>query len=157
MIEDEETHPRLLCVAPSLKVSLIVRLPFLMIEDADVIQISNGKQVLGIEIDPAEEAIYLTITTDLDQHQETRHYSHKFSASIYRVLKTLRDVSPDSYTPSVVSIGPFHKEAENLKKESYKLSCACDLFGYQIESGGEQRLKACIRVVLAKLPRIKAC
>nr|XP_043619862.1 putative UPF0481 protein At3g02645 [Erigeron canadensis] len=80
-----------------------------------------------------------------------------FSPSIYRVPQTLRNVNKNSYTPRVVSIGPFHKDIEVLKEaEKHKLSYLSDLFS-RVTSSREQAMKACLNMLLPKLDQIKAC
>ncbi|KAI3771315.1 hypothetical protein L6452_02477 [Arctium lappa] len=70
--------------------------------------------------------------------------------------KNLRDVSPIPYTPRIVSIGPFHKDDQNMKGvEVHKVTYLLDLFR-RLKSPRDQTMKACVNTVLAQTDRIKA-
>ncbi|XP_024965766.1 putative UPF0481 protein At3g02645 [Cynara cardunculus var. scolymus] len=104
----------------------------------------------------AADRIYDTIEILVVKEKKRRH-AHEFLPSIYRVTKTLRDVSPNSYTPRVISIGPFHKDNKILKEaEVHKVAYMFDLYG-RLKSPREQTTKACVNMVLNKIDRIRAC
>ncbi|MFS7903166.1 hypothetical protein Hanom_Chr01g00020801 [Helianthus anomalus] len=57
--------------------------------------------------------------------KEVSHIS-QFSPSIYMAPRILRDMSPSSFNPRVVSIGPLYREDENVqafevRKTSYQI------------------------------------
>ncbi|KAI3771318.1 hypothetical protein L6452_02480 [Arctium lappa] len=105
----------------------------------------------------AADRIYGTIEILVVEEKKIRRHVHQFLPSIYRVSKTLRDVSPNSYTPRVISIGPFHEEDKNLKGvEAHKVTYLLDLYR-RLKSPREQTMKSCVNMVLTKIDRIKAC
>nr|GEW15101.1 putative UPF0481 protein At3g02645 [Tanacetum cinerariifolium] len=78
--------------------------------------------------------------------------------SIYRVPALLRKVNNSSYNPRVLSIGPFHKQREILKRlEASKVSCMHNLFERLGSSKKEITMKACIKNMLDKIKRIRSC
>ncbi|XP_024963896.1 uncharacterized protein LOC112504177, partial [Cynara cardunculus var. scolymus] len=81
----------------------------------------------------------------------------KLSPSIYIVDSTLRNLSPNSFKPRVVAIGPLHKEDEELQDiESHKVTYLLDLF-LRLPSMPNQKMDECIQRVYAKVEQIRAC
>ncbi|KAL7589623.1 UPF0481 protein At3g47200 [Lactuca sativa] len=79
-----------------------------------------------------------------------------FSTSINIVPSGLRDLSPSSFIPRVVSIGPLHKENENLKAfEDQKATYVHELL-HPLDSPVEQTLKECVLKVAFSVDRIRA-
>ncbi|GKC00998.1 UPF0481 protein-like protein [Tanacetum coccineum] len=70
-------------------------------------------------------------------------------------------LSPSSYTPLVVSIGPLHHEDKHLKGfEVQKATYMHNLFNRvlcRLRSTPEQIIKACVTKVSGKIEQIKAC
>ncbi|KAI3682554.1 hypothetical protein L1987_82616 [Smallanthus sonchifolius] len=86
---------------------------------------------------------------------EDRHTG--FSPSIYMVPSVLRDLSPGSFSPKVVSIGPLHREDENVQAfEMQKASYMKSLMG-RINTKEEEILKSCMQEAYDTLNDIKAC
>ncbi|XP_076941407.1 UPF0481 protein At3g47200-like [Bidens hawaiensis] len=82
---------------------------------------------------------------------------NQFSPSIYMAPSTLRDLSPSSFNPRVVSIGPLHREDENVQAfERRKASYLINLM-QRTNSSQEEILKLCVQKVYASMERIKAC
>lgn len=68
-----------------------------------------------------------------------------------------RDISPTSFDPRVVSIGPLHREDKTLQAfEHQKLMHASDLLN-SLRRSSNQTLKECVQKVLATTDRIRAC
>ncbi|CAI9298636.1 unnamed protein product [Lactuca saligna] len=68
-----------------------------------------------------------------------------------------RDISPTSFDPRVVSIGPLHREDKTLQAfEHQKHMHASDLLNSPCGSSN-QTLKECVQKVLATTDRIRAC
>ncbi|PWA76755.1 hypothetical protein CTI12_AA229700 [Artemisia annua] len=77
------------------------------------------------------------------------------------VPKVYRDLSPCSYTPRVVSIGPLHHEDEHLigfevQKAAYVHNLLCNLSSL-LDSTPEQILEECVWKVSDSVDKIKAC
>ncbi|GKA38624.1 UPF0481 protein-like protein [Tanacetum coccineum] len=70
-------------------------------------------EALRVDHGNAADGIYDTIKVLIDKDNERGKQLN--STSIYRVPETLRNVNKSSYTPRVVSIGPFHAEEKGLK------------------------------------------
>nr|POE65431.1 upf0481 protein [Quercus suber] len=63
---------------------------------------------------------------------------------IYRVPRNLRNVNEDAYTPKEISIGPFHHDKENLKKnKKLKFRCFLDVCYRTKKTQGE--LAKCVK------------
>lgn len=106
---------------------------------------------ISVDVDRVYDSIKILIVKDEERGK------HVISPSINKVPETLRNVSPNSYTPRLVSIGPFHKDLKNLQQvEMHKVSYVLDLFR-RLDSPREQTMKVCINMVIQKLSQIKAC
>ncbi|PWA44427.1 hypothetical protein CTI12_AA526480 [Artemisia annua] len=92
---------------------------------------------------------------------EVQNPSDKRPGSIFMVPKVYRDVSPPSFTPRVVSIGPLHHQDEHLKGfEVQKATYMHYLFhdvSSPLDSTPEQILNECLTKVSDSVDRIKAC
>ncbi|GKC60783.1 putative UPF0481 protein [Tanacetum coccineum] len=111
---------------------------------------TNWKRTLGLENDV--NSIYEKISIHIDNKTIST------APSIYRVPNLLRMVNRSSYRPRLLSIGPFHKQSENLKRlEAHKVSYMHNLFERLKSSPKEKTMKACIRKMLDKIEKIKSC
>ncbi|CAI9264770.1 unnamed protein product [Lactuca saligna] len=73
------------------------------------------------------------------------------------VPRVFRELSPSSFNPRVVSIGPLHREDKKLQEfERYKASCVHDLL-HRLDTPTEETLQACVRKVNDLIDRIRAC
>ncbi|XP_024963229.1 UPF0481 protein At3g47200-like [Cynara cardunculus var. scolymus] len=91
------------------------------------------------------------------KEKERRNHRKKLSPSIYIVDSTLRNLSPNSFKPRVVAIGPLHKEDEELQDiESHKVTYLLDLF-LRLPSMPDRKMDECIQRVYAKVEQIRAC
>ncbi|KAJ0702126.1 hypothetical protein HanPI659440_Chr14g0525841 [Helianthus annuus] len=98
------------------------------------------------------EAVRSLVKCVGEKHNDT----NECSPSIYKAPSTLRNLSPSSFKPRVVSIGPLHNKDENLKRfEGQKAAYVHDLV-YRSESS-TQTLTACAQTVASKLEKIKGC
>ncbi|XP_071688049.1 UPF0481 protein At3g47200-like [Rutidosis leptorrhynchoides] len=80
------------------------------------------------------------------------------TTTIYTVPSRLRDLSPNSFTPRLVSIGPLHKQDMNVQEfEQYKPFIFGDLLKKVDSTLNETTVEACVKKVLARLDDIKAC
>ncbi|CAI9298632.1 unnamed protein product [Lactuca saligna] len=85
------------------------------------------------------------------------------SLGLYRtfidvVPSGLRDLSPTSFNPRVVSIGPLHKDEQHLQPfDEQKVKYAHKLLYSPDYSLPNQMLKECVEKVVAKTDRIRAC
>ncbi|KAD3336073.1 hypothetical protein E3N88_31592 [Mikania micrantha] len=85
------------------------------------------------------------------------NHTHQFSPSIYMVPSILRDLSPSSFNPQLVSIGPLHRENENVKAfERQKISYLINLMSY-IKSPQEEILESCMQKAYSVINKIKGC
>ncbi|KAJ0956782.1 hypothetical protein HanPSC8_Chr01g0019551 [Helianthus annuus] len=88
--------------------------------------------------------------------KEESHIS-QFSPSIYMAPRSLRDMSPSSFNPEVVSIGPLHREDEKVQAfEGRKTNYLIDLMR-RANSPHEEILKLCVEKVYTSMEKIKAC
>ncbi|XP_076925740.1 UPF0481 protein At3g47200-like [Bidens hawaiensis] len=78
---------------------------------------------------------------------------------IYMVPSRLREVNPSSFTPRVVSVGPFHKGQRNLKSmESKKATYLSELLssvGSKEKIPKEKMLKECVQKVRGSIDEIR--
>ncbi|KAJ9543741.1 hypothetical protein OSB04_023448 [Centaurea solstitialis] len=94
--------------------------------------------------------------------QEKGHeVSIKPSPSIYMVPGSLRDLSPSSFKPRVVSIGPLHREDKLLQdfeeqKTAYLYLLLARLLDH-LDLSSRQILEVCLHKVDASIDGIRAC
>ncbi|KAJ9548767.1 hypothetical protein OSB04_021310 [Centaurea solstitialis] len=79
--------------------------------------------------------------------------------TIYRVPLSLRDLSPRSYNPSVVSIGPLHREDKTLQEfECQKAIYLHHLLKqYSDDDQPKNILDKCLKKVNTSIPKIREC
>ncbi|KAJ0807102.1 hypothetical protein HanOQP8_Chr00c103g0755321 [Helianthus annuus] len=112
----------------------------------------EGDLELG-EVDIIKESV----RSLLDCVRNENNAINPFSPSIYMVPSALRDVSPSSFNPQVVSIGPLHKEDEDVQAfEKQKATYLMSLMS-RFNSPPEEILELCMQKVYASMEKIKAC
>ncbi|MFS8006340.1 hypothetical protein Hanom_Chr14g01248071 [Helianthus anomalus] len=80
----------------------------------------------------------------------------KFSPYIYKAPQTFRELSPTSFTPRVVSIGPLHREDKNLQRfEVRKAAFVHDLLCRRLDSSPTETLTACVEKVASMIKEIR--
>ncbi|KAJ0622597.1 hypothetical protein HanIR_Chr01g0022441 [Helianthus annuus] len=98
-----------------------------------------------------------TVHSLLDCVQKVNIQTNMFSPSIYMAPRTLRDLNPSLFNPRVVSIGPLHREDENVQAfEGRKANYLSNLMS-STNSPPEEILNSCVEKVYASLEQIKAC
>ncbi|KAJ0792382.1 hypothetical protein HanOQP8_Chr01g0017441 [Helianthus annuus] len=103
------------------------------------------------------EVIQNTVQRLLYHVKDEQNRANRFLPTICMVPGTLRDLSPSSFNPRVVSIGPLHKEDENVQAfEGQKAYYLVNLMR-RINSPQEEILKSCAEKVHALMEQIKAC
>ncbi|XP_076948566.1 UPF0481 protein At3g47200-like [Bidens hawaiensis] len=104
------------------------------------------------------EIVPNTVRSLLDYVGEKQCVTNKLSPSVYVVPSTLRQLSPGSFAPRVVSIGPLHREDENLKRfEGRKAAFVHDLLCRSLDSSPTQTFTACVQRVTSIIEKIKGC
>ncbi|GJR16285.1 ribonuclease H-like domain-containing protein [Tanacetum coccineum] len=118
---------------------------------------TKRKRTLGLENDVKVICDKIIILI-CDKTVAERKLSNLPAPSIYRVPELLRKVNCSSYSPRVLSIGPFHKQSENLKRlEAHKVSYVRNLFKRLLPSPWVNIMKACIRKMLDQIDLIRSC
>lgn len=108
---------------------------------------------MDVELGRDVNVVQNTVQSLLDCVQK----NESFTPSIYRAPSTLRDLSPSSFNPRVVSIGPLHREDENVRAfEGRKANYLHDLLE-RVNIPREQTLEACVQKVASKIKKIKGC
>ncbi|XP_035843884.1 UPF0481 protein At3g47200 isoform X3 [Helianthus annuus] len=103
-----------------------------------------------------QDSVVQRLLCHVKKEKEESHIN-QFSPSNYMAPRTLRDMSPSSFNPQVVSIGPLHKEDEKVQAfEVRKTSYLIDLMR-RAKSPPEEILKLCVEKVYTSLEKIKAC
>ncbi|PWA77760.1 hypothetical protein CTI12_AA129950 [Artemisia annua] len=98
-----------------------------------------------------------TVQLLLDYEERVHNRSKHHPQSIFMVPSIYRDISPSSYTPRVVSVGPLHHQDEHLKGfEVYKATYMHELL-HSLHSTPEETLKACVTKITNSIDQIKAC
>ncbi|KAJ0956829.1 hypothetical protein HanPSC8_Chr01g0020081 [Helianthus annuus] len=98
-----------------------------------------------------------TVHSLLDCVQKVNIQRNMFSPSIYMAPRTLRDLNLSLFNPRVVSIGPLHREDENVQAfEGRKANYLSNLMSCT-NSPPDEILNSCVEKVYASLEQIKAC
>ncbi|XP_076944380.1 UPF0481 protein At3g47200-like [Bidens hawaiensis] len=98
------------------------------------------------------------LVQSLLDHVKTEHnHTNVISPSIYILSGALRDMSPSSFNPRLVSIGPLHRHDENV--QAFERRKATYLINLMSRTGcpQEEILKSCMRKVYDSMVQIKAC
>ncbi|KAL8258886.1 hypothetical protein R6Q59_026839, partial [Mikania micrantha] len=115
----------------------------------------NSPQNLGLgDVDMIQE----TVNRLLHRVNSEDNHTREFPPSIYMAPSVLRDLSPSSFNPILVSIGPLHRGDENVKAfEEQKVSYLINLMSRINSSPQEEILKSCVQKAYTLLNTIKSC
>ncbi|XP_071728536.1 UPF0481 protein At3g47200-like [Rutidosis leptorrhynchoides] len=86
---------------------------------------------------------------------ELKGHHRAYQPSIFKVPTELIDISPESYIPQVVSIGPLHRAATHVQAfEARKATYLNDLLGW-LDLPHEPTLEECVQKVTGSINYIK--
>ncbi|GKA77550.1 putative UPF0481 protein [Tanacetum coccineum] len=122
-------------------------------KNKQIIHEENVDVELGRDVDVVQN----TLQSLLDCVGKKKSFTNKFSPSIHKAPSTLRNLSPSSFDPRVVSIGPLHSEDENLQAFEERKASYVDSLLERVGSPPEQTLEACVQKVAASIEKIKGC
>ncbi|KAJ0622549.1 hypothetical protein HanRHA438_Chr01g0020731 [Helianthus annuus] len=123
--------------------------------EVELIQEIMSSTMVG-DTNMIQDSVVQRLLCHVKKEKEESHIN-QFSPSNYMAPRTLRDMSPSSFNPQVVSIGPLHKEDEKVQAfEVRKTSYLIDLMR-RAKSPPEEILKLCVEKVYTSLEKIKAC
>ncbi|KAD3336104.1 hypothetical protein E3N88_31623 [Mikania micrantha] len=93
----------------------------------------------------------------LDRLEKDHGVNEQITPLIHMAPRTLRELSPHSFNPRVVSIGPLHRDDENVwaferKKATYVINLM-----NRMTSPKEIIMNSCMEKVYASMEKIKAC
>ncbi|KAM0071457.1 hypothetical protein Hdeb2414_s0001g00025491 [Helianthus debilis subsp. tardiflorus] len=113
-------------------------------------------------MDTDSRDVNIVVQSLLDCVGEESNITNAISPSIYMAPSTLRNLSPSSFQPRVVSIGPLHRADENLqlfegRKAVYVQSLWRHSKVYQEGQTFTQMLTTCVKKVAGSIEKIKAC
>ncbi|GKC49671.1 putative UPF0481 protein, partial [Tanacetum coccineum] len=118
-------------------------------KNKQIIQMEHVDVELGRDINVVQN----TVQSLLDCVEENKSFTIQ---SICMAPSTLR--SPSSFDPRVVSIGPLHREDENVQAfEGRKASYVHELLKRVIKHPREVTLRACVEKVDASIEQIRGC
>ncbi|GJR57925.1 putative UPF0481 protein [Tanacetum coccineum] len=123
----------------------------------DEILFSQAKMA-NVDMEVEKEDIFShTIQILLNHEDKEPNHGNLLPPSIYMVPSVFRDLSPVSFNPRVVSIGPLHKENTNLQVyEGQKVAFLHGLLG-RLDTPIEETLKTCLVKVNTSVERIRGC
>ncbi|KAL8239083.1 hypothetical protein R6Q59_015650 [Mikania micrantha] len=112
----------------------------------------NIQEISRVDTEPTLPAANQSIENLYDRVQKAKD-DYKF-APIYVVPTRLREVSPSSFTPRVVSIGPLHKGYKSLKSlENKKVTILTQLL--HKTGSPKETFEACMQKTMNSIKRIK--
>ncbi|CAH1435969.1 unnamed protein product [Lactuca virosa] len=117
-----------------------------------IILMSNNDVELG-----ARGSIGRNVNFLLDYKRKGQDRDNQPRSSIFMVPKLYRDISPISFTPRLVSIGPLHGKDTNLQKFEVQKSTYLHNLLALCDPKQKQTLEDCVRKVSMKIKEIKAC
>ncbi|KAL7592706.1 hypothetical protein Lser_V15G32528 [Lactuca serriola] len=99
----------------------------------------------------------ITLNSLLECTENGEILSKQAPPTIYMVPSLLRDLSPSSFTPRVVAIGPLHRQDEHL--QGFEVQKTAYLYNWLHRLGmvRKQTLGECLEKVIGSIERIKAC
>ncbi|MFS7941467.1 hypothetical protein Hanom_Chr06g00476591 [Helianthus anomalus] len=113
--------------------------------------IGNGDLELG-DVNMIQD----TFQSLLDSIENEVNHFNRVLPQIARVPRTLRELNPSSFNPRVVSIGPLHRDDNNVQAlEKQKIICLNNLLRRTSPSYGDL-LKSCVQKAYSKMKQIKA-
>ncbi|KAL4556125.1 hypothetical protein LXL04_038768 [Taraxacum kok-saghyz] len=77
--------------------------------------------------------------------------------SIYMVPTMVRDLSPSSYNPKVVAIGPLHSQDEHLQEFEVQKTAYLHKWLHRLGMVPEQTMRDCVEKVIHSIEGVKAC
>ncbi|CAH1433036.1 unnamed protein product [Lactuca virosa] len=92
------------------------------------------------------------VVSSVKEQKDTNH----FSRTINMVPSVFRDLSPVSFDPRVVSIGPLHRHDEPLQLFEDQKATYVDSLLHRVPSPPEQTLKECLLKAAASIDMIRA-
>ncbi|KAI3771291.1 hypothetical protein L6452_02452 [Arctium lappa] len=108
---------------------------------------------LNVEVGGVPDTIEILLDCEAKGHE----LSEQRPPSIYMVPRILPDLSPRSFEPRVVSIGPLHRENKTLQEiEAQKATYLHHLLK-RLSDQPRKILDACLQRVNASIPAIRAC
>nr|GEX96314.1 putative UPF0481 protein At3g02645 [Tanacetum cinerariifolium] len=110
----------------------------------------NGDVELG-------NVIGKTVQLLLDCEEKGRKRKSLSQPSIHMVPTGFRNLSPSSFNPQVVAIGPLHKGDENLQEFEKRKEIYLHEFLVRLNLLPKKTLHACVEKVRGSINQIKAC
>ncbi|KAL4556134.1 hypothetical protein LXL04_038777 [Taraxacum kok-saghyz] len=83
--------------------------------------------------------------------------SKQASPSIYMVPSRIRDLSPSSYNPTVVAIGPLQSKDEHLQEFEVQKTAYLHKWLHRLGMVREQTIQNCVEKVIHSIEGIKEC
>ncbi|KAD3336124.1 hypothetical protein E3N88_31643 [Mikania micrantha] len=97
------------------------------------------------------------IPSFLDRLEIEHNHTEQIASTIHMAPRTLRDLSPHSFSPRVVSIGPLHKDDENVQAfERQKATYVINLMR-EMTSPKNTVIDSCMQRMQELMGQIKAC
>ncbi|KAD3336083.1 hypothetical protein R6Q59_026841 [Mikania micrantha] len=110
-----------------------------------------------LEVGDMENMIQERVQRFIYRVEKEHSLNEQITPSIHMAPHTLRDVSPQSFSPRVVSIGPLHRDDENVQAfERQKATYLINLMTC-MPSPQETIMNSCMQKVYASMEKIKAC
>ncbi|KAK9057490.1 hypothetical protein SSX86_022326 [Deinandra increscens subsp. villosa] len=110
-----------------------------------------------LELGSGDHVDMIQLRLDYHVENEARHRNQS-SPSIFMVPSRLRDVSPNSFNPRVVSIGPLHKDDVNVQAFEGQKSCYLIYLMNRIKNSSKEEVwKTCMQKAYTLMNKIKAC
>ncbi|GKD31789.1 putative UPF0481 protein [Tanacetum coccineum] len=98
-----------------------------------------------------------TVQFLLDCEEKGRKRKSLSQPSIHMVPTGFRNLSPSSFNPQVVAIGPLHKGDENLQEFEERKVIYLHEFLFRLNLSPKETLQACVEKVRGSISQIKAC
>ncbi|KAI3797257.1 hypothetical protein L1987_32512 [Smallanthus sonchifolius] len=156
-ISREASSPRMICDEKNLVADLLMREKIILSMIFGTMTMKSEKKMENMDVERGD-IVHKTVQSLLDCVGEKNNFPNKFSPSIYMAPSNLRDLSPSSFKPRVVSIGPLHRKDENLQRfEVQKASFVNKLLSRKQHSLTQQvqTLTECVEKVASMIEEIK--